>query len=123
MTTTLSGDPTVNLSDTSGGAFAEAGGTDTVTATLSAATTVPITVDLNFSGSAGEGSELSASANSITIAAGQTSGSITLTGIDTSDTSDEGITVAIVSVDSPALIGGSPSMMTTLSGDAANDIG
>ena len=91
----------MNLSDSSGGAFAEAGGTDTVTATLSAVTTVPVTVDLNFSGSAMQDTNYSASASSITIAAGQTSGSITLTGIDTSSTGDQTITVGINDVGAP----------------------
>jgi hypothetical protein len=79
---------------------------------------VSITVNLNFSGSATQNTNYSA-ASSIVIAAGQTSGSITLTGIDTGDTSDEGITVAIVSVDSPAVIGSPSSLTTTLSGDPA----
>ncbi len=112
----------MNLSDTSGGAFAEDGGTDTVTATLSAATTVPISVELNFSGAAVQGTNYSTSAASITIGAGQTTGSITLTGIDTGDTSDQGITVAVVSASSPASVGNNASVTTVLSGDDTDSI-
>ena len=67
----------------------EDGGTDTVTATLSAATAVPVTIDLGFTGSAAQTTNYSASDISITIPAGSTTGSITLTGIDTRNTTDQ----------------------------------
>ncbi len=65
-----------------GSPFAENGGTATVRATLSNPLPQNVTVNLGFSGAATNNTDYSASANAITILAGQTSGSITLTGID-----------------------------------------
>ncbi len=71
--------PTVDLSLT-GSPLAENGGVATVTATLSNASTQPVTASLDFGGTAAT-SDYVASATQVTIPAGQTSGSITLTGI------------------------------------------
>jgi len=76
----------------------ENGGTSTVTATLDSTSSVNVVVNLGFSGTAG-GAEYSASSNSILILAGQSSGSITLTGInDALSERTETILVDIVSV-------------------------
>ena len=91
VTATITGDPTVNLSLATP-SLPEDGGTDTVTATLSSATAVDETIDLDFTGSAAQTTNYSASDISITIPAGSTTGSITLTGVDTSSTSDQSIT-------------------------------
>jgi hypothetical protein len=79
--------PTVALS-LSGSPLAENGGVATVTATLSAASTSPVTVGLGFTGTATNVTDYTASGTSITIPAGSTSGSITLTGV--TDTAVEG---------------------------------
>src|SRR5262249_32828722 len=73
--------PTVTLA-LQGGPFAENGGTATVTATLSAATTQPVTVGLAFSGTATHGSDYTSSDTSITIPAGSTSCSINPTRVN-----------------------------------------
>jgi len=76
----------------------ENGGTSTVTATLDSTSSVNVVVNLGFSGTAG-GAEYSASSNSVLILAGQSSGSITLTGInDALSERTETILVDIVSV-------------------------
>ena len=83
----------------SGSPFAENGGVATVTVTLSNKSYQDVTVNLGFSGTAG-GSDYIASSSSITINAGSTSGSITLTGID--DTDGEGDETVIVDISSVA---------------------
>ncbi len=65
-----------------GNPFNENGGTATVVAILSSVASTPVTVDLGFSGSAGFGADYTNSSNQIVIPAGQTSASITLTGLD-----------------------------------------
>ena len=79
--------------------FDESGGTAVVTATLSIAFTEDVTLNLSFSGTAIGNLDYIASGSQIIIPAGQTSGSITLTGIDdlVSD-SNESIIVDITSV-------------------------
>ena len=72
--------PTVSLSATS--PIAENGGVSTVTATLSVAAAQSTTVNLLFSGTADNGTDYSLSGTVITIAAGNTSGSITVTGVN-----------------------------------------
>ena len=72
--------PTVSLSATS--PIAENGGVSTVTATLSVAAAQSTTVNLLFSGTADNGTDYSLSGTAITIAAGNTSGSITVTGVN-----------------------------------------
>ncbi|MBF0446171.1 MAG: hypothetical protein HQL68_11335, partial [Magnetococcales bacterium] len=75
--------PTVTLSASSS-SLAENGGTVTLTATLSKVYTQGVTVDLAYSGTATSATDYSNSGTSITIAAGASSGSVTLTGIDDS---------------------------------------
>ena len=90
--------PTVTLTRT-GSPMAEATGMATVTAMLSAKSDLPVTVNLAFSGTATLTSDYTATPTSITIPAGSTSGSITLTAVpDTLDESDETIVVDVDSV-------------------------
>jgi YD repeat-containing protein len=78
---------------------AESGTTATVTATLSAVSLQPVIVDLAFSGTATLTSDYTRSATSITIGAGATSGSVTLTSaLDTVDETDETVIVDIAQV-------------------------
>jgi len=93
--------PDVTLSLT-GSPFDENGGTATVTATIAAASNQDIRVNLGFSGTATNQIDYTPTANFITIAAGQTSGSITLTGID--DNLVEGDETVIVDI--TGVIGG-----------------
>ncbi len=98
VTATITDDdaaPTVTLG-VSGSPLAENGGVATVTATLSAASGQAVTVNLAFSGTATNATDYSASATGITIAAGATTGSITITGLD--DTLDEVNETAIVDI-------------------------
>ncbi|MBU1099587.1 MAG: choice-of-anchor D domain-containing protein [Bacteroidetes bacterium] len=82
------GAPTVTLALTDS-PFAENGGTATVTATLSAESGKNVTIDLEFSGTATNTTDYTRSNASITINAGLTTGSITLTGVDDSDDDDD----------------------------------
>ena len=65
----------------SGSSISEDGGTATVTATLSNISSQDVTVNLAFSGTAVLGTQYTRDASSIPILAGQTEGSITLTGV------------------------------------------
>jgi hypothetical protein len=91
--------PSVTLG-LSGSPLAENAGVATVTATLSNPSYQDVTVNLGLSGTAtGSGTDYTASANSITILAGNTNGNITLTGNnDSLDENDETIIVDISSV-------------------------
>jgi hypothetical protein len=90
--------PTVTLSLDSD-SITEAGGMSIVTATLSAVSSLPVTIDLNFGGTATLASDYTRTATQIVIAAGETSGSITLTAVeDALDEADEAIIVDIASV-------------------------
>ena len=73
--------PNVNL-NISGSNFSENGGTSTITATLSNKSYQDVTVILDYSGTAINGTDYITSGNSIVIPAGSLSGSITLTGVD-----------------------------------------
>lgn len=98
-------EPTVTLSRTPS-TIAEDGGVATFTATLAEATTVPVVVDLGFTGSATFDSDYSVSGTQITIASGTTFGSITVTAIDDSRFDpDETVTVDIVGALNATLIG------------------
>ncbi|MEI6787462.1 MAG: M12 family metallo-peptidase [bacterium] len=88
--------PTVTLSLT-GSPLAEAGGVATVTATLSSAYWVPVTVNLAFSGTATLASDYTRSGTSITIPAGSISSSITLTAAQ--DVLDEANETVVVDID------------------------
>ncbi|MFN0050877.1 MAG: beta strand repeat-containing protein, partial [Planctomycetales bacterium] len=72
--------PTVTLSRTPA-TISENGGVSTVTATLSAVSGLDTTIDLAFSGTAGEGTDYTASATQIIIPAGLLTGSIDLTAL------------------------------------------
>ena len=79
--------------------FVENGGSVTITATSTESLSVPITIALGFSGDAVFGTDYTASGQSITIAAGSTSGSITLTGKNDSTTgASEPVYVTILSI-------------------------
>ena len=73
--------PTVNL-NISDSNLSENGGTSTITAVLSNKSYQDVTVILNYSGTAMNGTDYINPGNSIVIPAGSLSGSITLTGID-----------------------------------------
>ena len=80
--------------------LAEAGGVATVTATLSAVSGQAVTVDLGLHGDGHAASDYAASGVQIVIAAGSTSGTITLTGFeDALDEVDETIVVDIADGD------------------------
>jgi disulfide oxidoreductase YuzD len=91
--------PTVALSVDSG-TIAENGGAATVTATLSAESASDVTVTLGYSGTAvGGGTDYTASSAAISIPAGSTAGTVTVTAVnDTIDETDESIIVDIASV-------------------------
>jgi len=89
----------------------EGGSTLTVTAQLSAVSGVDTTLPLNFAGSATDGVDYSASGSSISIPAGQSSGSISITPIE--DETSEGAETILVSMGSPTnAVAGSPSTQT-----------
>jgi len=86
--------PAVSLS-VSPASIAEAGGVATVTATLSTASADPVTVGLTINGTATSGSDYSISATSISIPAGATSGTTTITAINDSNfEGDESVVVS-----------------------------
>src|SRR5262249_50932377 len=88
--------PTVDLS-ASPASLAENGGTTTVTAPLSPVSRFDVPVNLGFTATAtGSGTDYTASGNSIMIPAGQTTGSVTLSGTD--DALDEPDETVIVSI-------------------------
>ena len=72
--------PSVTLG-LAGSPLAEAGGVATVTATLSVPYTLPVTVNLLFSGTAAVAADYTRSGTSIAIPAGSGSGSLTLTAV------------------------------------------
>ncbi len=78
--------------------IAEAGGIAKFTATLSAPSELPVTIELGLSGTAVAGTDYSTTAMQIVIPAGSTSGSMTLTAMqDSLDETDESIAVEVVS--------------------------
>ncbi|MES2682807.1 MAG: Calx-beta domain-containing protein [Pseudomonadota bacterium] len=90
--------PTVALT-LGGSPLAENGGTATLTATLSAVSPQPVSVNLAYSGTATNGTDYTGGLGSIVIAAGSTSGTITLTATaDGDDEADETVLVDISSV-------------------------
>jgi len=92
-------DPTVTLSVNNAN-IAENAGVATVTATLSAASTKDVTVTLGYTGTAtGSGTDYTASAVTITIVAGSTTGTVTIAAVsDTLDEIDETVITDITSV-------------------------
>jgi autotransporter-associated beta strand protein len=91
--------PTVTLS-ASPTTIAESGATSTITATLSSTAGSSTTVNLTTSGTAtGSGTDYSLSPTSITITAGQTTGTATVTAVqDTRDENNETVVIDISSV-------------------------
>ena len=87
--------PTVSLS-LAGSPVAEAGGTATVTATLSAVSGRDVTVTLATSGTAISGTDFSISSTTIAIAAGGTTGTATITA--SSDVLDEANETVVVDI-------------------------
>ncbi len=87
--------PNVTLS-LSSATLAEAAGTTVVTATLSAASDMDVTIVLGFSGTATNPGDYNRSATQIVIAAGNMTGTVTLTAVqDTRDETNETIVVDI----------------------------
>ncbi len=112
-------EPTVSLSQT-GSPIAENGGTGTVTATLSAASTLPTTVNLTFSGTATPTTQYTTSANSITIPPGQTTGSVTLAGVDDNKFGPNVTVVSTISGVTNAIAASPQTVTTTITeGDPA----
>ena len=92
--------PTVTLSQSTT-AFAEAAGTNTITATLSAVSgqDVTVTVGVKVGGTATITNDFTLSTTSIVIAAGNTTGTATLTAVqDALDETDETVTIEITGV-------------------------
>ncbi|MEG3921553.1 DUF4347 domain-containing protein, partial [Microcoleus sp. T3_A4] len=88
--------PSVTLGAT-GSPLAENGGTATLTATLSNPSTQAVTVNLGYAGTAtGGGTDYTASSTSISIPAGSTSGTATVTGVN--DQIAEGLETVIVDI-------------------------
>jgi hypothetical protein len=86
---------TVNLSPTSGGSIAEAGGTRTFTVTLSQASSLVVTIPYTLTGTATQDTDYTVvPATPLTIPAGQTTASVTITSI-ADGVSDPGETVII----------------------------
>lgn len=78
------------------GSPVDEGGSATVTATISRTSNLDVTIELGFSGTATKGDDYTPSAETITIAAGQTTGSITLAVVD--DEEEEGEETIVVAI-------------------------
>ncbi|MCB0164665.1 MAG: lamin tail domain-containing protein, partial [Anaerolineae bacterium] len=112
--------PTVTLTLT-GSPMAEAGGTATVTATLSAVSSKPVTVSLTYVGTATNISDYNPSGSQIVIPAGSLSGKVTLTAVqDTLDEPDETIVVDISSVFNGTEAGGTQRVTAIIADDDFN---
>jgi hypothetical protein len=103
-TTTITDDddpivlPTVSLT-VDNAEIDEAGGVATFTATLSAASTADVTVELGITGTAANAADYTASGTQIVILAGSTTGLVTVTAIDDDlNEDDETVVVDITSV-------------------------
>lgn len=107
--------PNVSIAGTPA-TIAEAAGSATITATLSATTSVNVTVPITFSGSATNGTDFTPSAATITIPAGSTTGSITVTALqDALDEIDEAIIATMGAVTGATATGGA--VTTTITDD------
>ena len=90
----------------------------TLTATLSAATTLPVSVDLGFTGTATSGTDYVPSSAQITIAAGDTTGTATVLAVDDMlDESDETVIVDVTSVANALETGTQQQTITILDND------
>ena len=109
--------PVVTLS-VDNATIAENGGTATVTATLSSAAASDVTVTLGYTGTAtGGGTDYTASESTITIAAGSTTGTATITAVnDTTDEDNETVIVDITGVTN-ATESGTQQVTVTLTDD------
>jgi hypothetical protein len=108
--------PSVTLSVDSP-SIPEAEGVASITATLSAAHTQPVTVDLGFSGSATDTTDYTSSGTQIVIPTGATTGTITVTAVqDTADEPDETVIVDITGITN-AQEGGVQQITTTILDD------
>ncbi len=118
-TTTITDDdtaPTVTLA-VNNATIAEAAGTATFTATLSAASSLPVTIDLAFTGTATLTSDYTRSGIQIVIPAGSMSGSVTVTAVqDTLDEANETIIVDISGVTN-GTESGTQTVATTITDD------
>ena len=110
--------PTVTLSG--GAAIAENAGTATITATLSATSALPVTVNLGYSGTATLTADYTRSDVAITIPAGSLTGTVTITGVDDAlDETDETVIIDITSVINGTEIGTEQQTVTITDDDAA----
>ncbi len=115
--------PTVTLSRDNA-TIAEAAGTSVMTATLSAVSSLPVTIVLGFSGTATPLDDFAPSATQIVIPAGQTTGSVTLTAVqDTLDEVDETIIVDITNVTNATEATPQQATVTITDDDAPLDFG
>ena len=114
--------PTVTLA-IAPSSIAEAAGTATVTATLSAISGQNVTVDLAFSGTATNVSDYVRSGVQIVILAGSTSGTVTLLAVqDLLDEANETITVDISNVTNGTELGTQQDTVTITDDDAAPSV-
>jgi hypothetical protein len=91
--------PSVVTLSRSNATIAEAAGTSFVTATLSSVFSLPVTINLGFTGTATLANDYTRTGTQIVIPAGQTTGSVTVTAVqDSLDEVNETITVDILSV-------------------------
>jgi len=118
ITLTIIEVPTVSLS-VSAASIGENGAVSTVTATLSAVHNADVTVTLAASGTAtGGGADYSLASNTITIAAGQTTGTTTVTAVeDLLDEPDETVIVDIDQVNNAVEAGTQQKTITILDND------
>lgn len=112
---------TLSVSNTS---IVENGGSATVTATISAALASTVTVTLAYTGTAtGSGTDYTASSATITIAAGDTSGTATITAVDDAlDETNETVTVDITGVENCAESGTQQITVTITDDDDAPSV-
>ena len=93
------------------------GSTATVTATLSAALGRPVTIPLATTAGSAEAGDF-ASPQTVTVAAGETSGTAVLTTADDGDEDDETLTVSLGSPLPPGLRAGTPASVEVTIGDS-----
>ena len=79
-----------------GAAIAENAGTATITATLSATSGLPVTVNLGYTGTATDPADYTTTGDSIVIPAGSLTGTVTITSVD--DALNEGDETVIVDI-------------------------
>jgi hypothetical protein len=114
--------PNVSLS-TGATTIAENAGSTTVTATLSSAYVAPVTVSIGTSGTATFSTDYSLSSSSITIPAGSTSASITLTAIDDAVfEGDETVIMDIIAVTNGTESGTQQKTVTITENDAGPNV-